>query len=145
MGNKLRRGTAMIEFCFLLPWYVFLFAGAFDFGFYSYSLIATTTAARAAAYYCAASATTCADNTTTCTNYVTTQLRYLPNVGSAITTCNAAPITVSATYPAAATCPDGNGCASVSVAYVTPQMVPIPGLLPSQLTITKVAVMRLRK
>ncbi len=39
--DRRRRGGSMIEFCLLLPWYIFLFVGAFDFGFYAYSLIST--------------------------------------------------------------------------------------------------------
>lgn len=144
-GNQRRRGSAMVEFCFLLPWYVFLFAGVFDFGFYSCSLIATANAARVTAYYCAAKdgACTVANSDTTCVNYVVGQLKYLPNVGSAVTTCSAAPITMTIGY-ATGSCPDANPCVTATVAYVTPQLVPIPGLLPGQLTITKAVTLRLR-
>ena len=133
----------MIEFCLLMPWYIFLFAGTFDFGFYSYALIATSNAARVGAVYCSAGSSTCASNTYTCTNYVIPQLSYMPNIKSAVTTCNASPITVTISYPAAASCPDLNSCASVTVTYVTPQLVPIPGIFPGQLTITKTVQMRL--
>ena len=138
-----QRGSAMIEFCFLLPWYIFLFIGTFDFGFYSYSLIATANAARVSAVYCSASATTCATNTYVCTNYAIGQLKYLPNIGSSVTTCNASPLTVTITYPAATSCPDGNACTSVTVSYVTPQLIPIPNVLSGQITIAKTVVMPL--
>ena len=131
----------MIEFCFLLPWYMFLFIGTFDFGFYSYSLIATANAARVSAIYCAASTTTCASNTYACTNYAIGQLRYLPNIGSAVTTCNASPLTLTITYPTASSCPDLNACTSVTVTYVTPQLIPIPNVLLGQITITKTVQM----
>src|SRR5579884_1650776 len=80
-----RRGNNIIEFTFLMPWYVFLFVGAYDFGFYSYSLISTTTAARAVANYCAHSlsnATNCANTglpeyATAC-SYALNTLKYLP-------------------------------------------------------------------
>ncbi len=131
----------MIEFCFLLPWYVFLFIGTFDFGFYAYSLVATANAARVTAMYCAASTSTCSSNTYACTNYAIGQLKFLPNVGSAVTTCNAAPLTVTITYPSIALCPDGNACTSVTVTYVTPQLIPIPNVLLGQITISKTVQM----
>jgi hypothetical protein len=136
----------MIEFCLLLPWYVFLFVGAFDFGFYAYGLIATSNAARVAAVYCSASSATCNTDPLklgVCTGYVIPQLTYMPNVGAGVTTCSASPITMTITYPASASCPDGNTCTTVSVAYVTPQLVPIPGMLAGQFTITKSVTMRL--
>ena len=133
----------MIEFCFLMPWYIFLFSGTFDFGFYSYSLIATANAARVGAAYCSASAGTCPSNTYTCTNYVISQLADMPNIGTTVTTCNASPLTVNITYPTAASCPDGNACTTVQVTYVTPGLIPIPALFPGQLTITRTVTMRL--
>jgi Flp pilus assembly protein TadG len=148
MRGNLRRGTALIEFCFILPWYVFLFVGAFDYGFYSYSLISTTTAARVAGYYCAKKSGTCAADDATMCGYAIGQLKNLPNMGAAVTACAGAPLTVTRTYHAAgADCPDGSagiGCVAVTVVYVTPQLVPIPGLLPSQLTITKTTTLGLR-
>jgi Flp pilus assembly protein TadG len=141
--RRSRTGSAMIEFCLLMPWYVFLFAGTFDFGFYSYALIATSNAARVGAAYCSASTTTCPNITYTCTNYVLTQLSYMPNIGTTVTSCTTSPATVSISYPTAATCPDTNSCVAVTVIYVTPHLVPIPGLFPGQLTITKTVQMRL--
>ena len=135
----------MVEFCLLMPWYILLFVGTFDFGFYSYALIATSNAARVSAAYCSASGITCASNTYACTNYVLTQLSYMPNIGSTVTTCNASPITVTVSYPSpvSTSCPDTFSCTSVTVTYVTPQLVPIPGIFPGQLTITKTVQMRL--
>jgi hypothetical protein len=78
-------------------------------------------------------------------DYAIGQLKNLPNMGAAVTTCAAAPLTVTPSYPVAADCPDLNPCVTVTVVYVTPQLVPIPGLLASQLTITKAVTMRLRK
>lgn len=149
MSGNLRRGTALIEFCFILPWYVFLFVGAFDFGFYSYSLISTTNAARVAGFYCANASSTCASGDATMCTYAIGQLQNLPNMGSAVTTCAASPLTVTRDYETAAStnCPDGasgKGCVTVTVAYDTPQLIPIPGLLPSQMTITKATTLALR-
>lgn len=142
-----QRGSSIIEFSLLLPWYVFLFIGAFDYGFFSYSLIATQTAASVGATYCAGSSGTVADATTAC-GYALDQLRNLPNVGSGLTTCGSgtsvtslAPVAVTA---ASITGPDGNAASSVTVVYLTPQLIPIPGLLPGQLTINRTVKMRVR-
>jgi Flp pilus assembly protein TadG len=134
----------MVEFCLLMPWYIFLFVGTFDFGFYSYALIATSNAARVSAAYCSATSGFCTSNSYICTNYVLTQLSYMPNIGTTVTTCNASPLTVTVSYPTALTnCPDTNSCTSVTVTYVTPHLAPIPGVFPGQLTITKTIQMRL--
>lgn len=143
MGSK--RGNAIIEFSLLTPWFIFLFAGAFDFGFYSYSLIATQNAARVAALYCSATASTCSANDAfACTHYVLPQVIGLPNIGSTVTTCAASPATLTVSYPVASACPDGNTCVTASFAYVTPQLIPIPGVLPGQITVTRAVTMRLK-
>ena len=146
-GNGGRRGNNIIEFTLMVPWYIFLFAGTFDFGFYSYALIAAQDAARTGAAYCATDGTKAADAANACTQYVIPQLKYLPNIGSAVTTCAGSPLTVTAVLlnsgstPAS---PDGQPATKVTVTYVTPQLIPIPGLLPGQITITKAVTMRLR-
>ena len=137
--NK-RRGANAIEFALLCPWYIFLFVGAIDFGFYSYALIATQNAARVAAMYSAASVSSAADAATTC-SYALDQLRGLPNVGSALTTCAARPLIVTASLISG---PDGAYATSVTVAYTTPQMIPMPGLIPGQLTIYRTVQMKVR-
>lgn len=141
-GNKRKRGNNVIEFTLLVPWYIFLFVGAFDYGFFSYGLIATQNAARVAAMYCAGSASAAADAATAC-GYALDQLRNMPNVGAALSTCAAAPLTVSASL---ITGPDGvaASAASVTVTYITPQLIPIPGLFPGQLTIVRNVQMKLR-
>jgi Flp pilus assembly protein TadG len=130
----------MVEFGLLCPWYIFLFIGAFDFGFYSYSLIATQTAARVAGLYCAASLSAASDSTTAC-SYSLDQLRNMPNVGSGLTTCASAPLVVTA---ALVTGPDGNNATSVTVAYTTPNLIPIPGILAGHVTISRTVKMKLR-
>lgn len=140
VGGRSRRGNALIEFSLLMPWYVFLFVGVFDFGFYSYSLIATESAARVAALYCATDSGKATDSATAC-NFALDQLRNLPNVGSGVVTCNGSPLTVTAS---AWSGPDGNSGTSVLVTYTTPQLIPIPGLLPGQLTINRTVKMPLR-
>jgi Flp pilus assembly protein TadG len=135
-----RYGNAVIEFSFLMPWYVFLFIGTFDLGFYSYSLIAAESAARVAALYCSTNSSTAADSATAC-GYALDQLRNMPNVGYSLATCSSAPLQVTAT---SGTGPDNNAVTTVVVAYTTPQLIPIPGLLPGQLTINRTVVMALR-
>src|SRR3954451_22038539 len=98
-----RRGANAIEFALLCPWYIFLFVGAIDFGFYSYALISTQNAARVGAMYCAASSSAAADSVTPC-SYALDQLRGLPNVGAGVTTCAATPVVVTASL---VTGPDG--------------------------------------
>ena len=137
------RGNILLEFSFLLPWYVFLFVGAFDTGFYVYALMATQGAAREAALYCAASSTTASDSTTACA-YALDQLRGLPNIGFGMSSCSASPLVVSASLVTGASSPDGTNAAQVSVAYTSPQLIPIPGIFPGQLTFTRQVVMRIR-
>lgn len=146
--DKRRSGNNVIEFSLLVPWYVFLFIGVFDFGFFSYSLIAVQSAARVGAEYASYSTTTEADSTTACT-YALGQLQDLPNLGSG-GACTANSTTVSSSAPLAVQAsavmsgPDTLPAASVTVTYLTPQLIPIPGLLPGQLTITRTVKMRIR-
>src|SRR6185437_2786210 len=88
---KSRRGTSLIEFSLLMPWYFFLFVGAYDFGFYSYSLISLEDGVRAAAVNASQTSSTAANSATACT-YVLGGLKNLPNMG-AVTSCSAAPLT----------------------------------------------------
>jgi hypothetical protein len=56
-------------------------------------------------------------------------------------------VAVSTTTPlSAAASPDGqaNSSVGITVVYLTPQLIPIPGLLPGQLTITRVTKMKFR-
>jgi Flp pilus assembly protein TadG len=138
---KKRRGNSLIEFSFLMPWFFFLFVGVFDFGFYDYSLIALQDGLRVAALNAAQNSSLAGNSATACT-YVLAALKYLPNIGTSVTTCSASPITVTATY-GSGTGPDGGSEATVSATYTTPQMTPIPGLLSGQYTITRTLQMRL--
>jgi len=137
-----RSGNNIIEFAFILPWYIFLFVGAVDMGFYSYALISVENAARVGAIYCAASSTTCTSNTPVCP-YALGALADLPNIPAALTTCNASPVTVTVSYPASGT-PDGQPDVQVTVAYVLPALAGIPGLLPGQYTATRTVSMKLQ-
>ena len=139
----------------LLPWALFLFIGAFDWGFFAWDLIATENAARVAAMYTSSNAGTVSDSAGACA-YALAQLAYAPNVASnprinsstplpvgvgTGATCNSAPVTVVAT---SLTGPDGSPASQVSVTYQTPLLIPIPGVLPNQVNITRVVKMRRR-
>lgn len=128
-----------MEAALLLPCLLFLFVGVFDLGFYVYALISTESAVRVAATYTSASSITATDSTTAC-SVVLAEMNDMPNL-QGVTTCTAAPLTVTATEVNG---PDGANASQVVVAYQTLQLIPIPGLLASQFTFTRTAVMRLR-
>jgi Flp pilus assembly protein TadG len=134
------RGGAMLELALLAPWIFFLFAGALDCGYYAYALISVESAARVAALYASTSASTATDTSTACT-YALQQLRGLPNVGAAITSCSANPVTVNAQVQNGS---DGTAAALVSVTYQSLPLVPIPGLLQGSFAWTRSVKMRLR-
>ena len=147
LSTRRRRGHSVIEFALFSPWLIFLFVGALDWGFYAYSLIATESAARIGAMYTSTNSTATTDAATACT-YALDQLRKMSNVGDSLTTCasgsavtSSAPIGISATSISG---PDGNTAAQLSVTYLTPAFIPIPGLLPKQVTITRTFTMRVR-
>lgn len=143
------KGNSIIEFSLLLPWFIFLFTGVFDFGFYAYALIAVENAARVAALHSSASAATAGDQSGACTLAVL-ELTGLPNVGSSYSgSCSANPITVTSAYcdsstPCTGTAGsvDGGPAAYVSITYQMPPLfrIPIPGVA----SITRSAEMRLR-
>ena len=138
--NSSRRGSSIIEFSLIFPWYVFLFVGTIDSGFFAYALIATQNAARAAAVYCSSSTSAAIDSVTACT-YATDQLRGMTNIGVSYSAgCAGSPLTVTAALLNSASSPQraaGSPATQVTVTYVTPQLIPIPGIFPGQLTITR--------
>jgi Flp pilus assembly protein TadG len=134
-----RRGHAMVEVALLSPWIFFLFAGAFDMGFYSHALISATNAARAGALHASGDAATAGDSAGACA-FALAELRSMPNVRT-LTSCAALPLIVTATP---VTGIDGAPATEVRVVYQTPMMFPIPGL-PGQLTLTRTAQMRVQE
>jgi hypothetical protein len=137
-GN--RSGHAFVEIAFFLPWIFFAFVGAFDYGFYAYALISTQSAARAGALY-TSSATGMASSSEGACSYALDELRRLPNVGNAITSCGSYPVIVGA---ASVTGPDGAAASTVTVTYQTPRLIPVPGLIPGRVTITRAVEMRVK-
>ena len=134
------KGHSVLEVALLAPWLFFLFIGVLDAGFYSYALISVESATRVAALY-TSSATANAGDTSGACSYVLDELRPISNVGSSTTTCTALPVIVSAT---AVNGPDGSSASRVSVTYRTVSLVPIPALLPKQLTFTRSVTMRVK-
>ena len=65
--RKSRRGQAALEMALLGPWFFFLSIGALDWGFYSYALITTESAARVAAEYTSTATATLSDSSGACT------------------------------------------------------------------------------
>lgn len=131
----------------LMPWYIFLFVGAFDWGYYAHALISTESAARVAAQYASTDQTTAADSTGVCT-FALEELRIVPNVGSSTTCGGASPVSVSTALigpgQANTNSADGQLAAQVSVQYTTLQLIPIPLLLNNQATFYRTVQMRLR-
>lgn len=125
----------------MLPWYIFLFVGAFDWGYYAHALISTEAAARTAGIYAASDTYHAADSSGVCT-LVLEELRIVPNVGTNLTTCTSAPVV--ATTQLLSSGADGQQAAQVAVTYTTLQLIPIPLLLKNQATFYRVVQMRLR-
>jgi Flp pilus assembly protein TadG len=144
--RKGQSGQAAVEVALMAPWIFFLFVGVFDFGFYAYAAICTQNAARAVAL---AQAETSTASLTPC-NVALGELRMLPNIGNNPTACTSGIVTVSTqtltntTTPACADCGNDASASSIraAVTYTTVPLVPIPGVLTGQLSLTRVAEMR---
>jgi hypothetical protein len=128
-----------MELALLSPWVIFLFVGALDWGFYAYSMVSIETAARSAASAIASQSDVKAISSSAACTTVLAELSTLTNIGTTVTSCGAAPLIVSATQVASV---DGNPAVQVSLTYTTPNMIPIPGLLAKQFTITRTVTMR---
>jgi len=128
----------MMELALLSPWFFFLFVGLLDWGFYAYSLVTLETATRAATSWNANHNDP--TNAVLACQIVTSEMQTLINM-SGVTTCGGtSAVSVSATQVNG---PDSAPAAQVAVTYTTPSLIPIPGLLAKQFTITRVVVMRI--
>jgi Flp pilus assembly protein TadG len=134
-----RRGSNLIEFALIVPWYVLMFIGSYDLGLYSYALITVESAARVAANHCATSVAAVSDGVA-CT-LVIDQLKYLP--AAAPTVCTGNPLTVTAS---AVTGPEGvaNSAAQVTVTYAMPAVPGLPGFIPAQYTLSRTVTMKIK-
>ncbi len=143
-----RRGSAVVEVSLLAPWILFLFVGVFDMGMYTYSMMGVENAARVAAEYTSRNWNYAGDTTGAC-NRVLAEVAMLPNVGSQAN-CNAGggnTVVVTAQALDSSTTPaslDGSRATLVQVTYTGNRLVPIPGLLMGQLTITRSVEMRVK-
>lgn len=157
------RGSAMVELCLMAPWIFFLFIGVMDFGYFAYAAIQVESAARVAAMRTSVDAAS--QSSAIACAAVLPELKFLPNIMTAVTSCNAAPLVVTQnTYcgtnaPASIICsarPTSPNCADctlgvalnsasseVVVTYNSPQFIPIPGLLDGKLNLTRKAEMRI--
>ena len=143
LRRKRCRGGSALEMSFFMPWYIFLFVGAYDWGFYAHGLISTASAARVAALYTSTDSTTQASSAGACT-YALEELRIAINIPSTLTTCNALPVIVKATARTGTASADCNPASEVAVTYRTGAFIPIPGLLRGQATFYRVVQMRVR-
>src|SRR5579862_4776936 len=107
-SRRKQKGHSVLEFAFFLPFLLFMFVGAFDWGFLAQALISTENAARVAALYTSSSTTAVADSTTAC-NLVLSEFADTPNVAG-VSSCASSPLTVSA---ASVTGPDGSAASQV--------------------------------
>jgi len=138
-----RSGQAVVEVTLLIPWLVFSFVAAFNFGIFAYALISTQNAARSAAMYASQSLTVAQSGSAVSQvcPYVLGELGSAPGM-SGISSCAAAPVTVTVT---ARTPGAGNmNTVQVSVTYTTMQLIPLPGLMAGSLSITRTAEIPIR-
>lgn len=134
-----RRGASVIELVLISPWIFFLFIGALDWGFYASALISVQAAARSAALYTSTGATAAGDTATACT-IVLNEIRKLPNIGTGTTTCGTNPVVTATSLNG----PDGVAATKVSVQYQSITLIPLPGMLVRQFTVTRNVTMRVR-
>jgi Flp pilus assembly protein TadG len=143
LSRKRRFGQAVIEVTLLVPWIVFSFVAAFNFGIFAYALISTENAARSGALYASQSLAVAQGGsvaTQVCT-YALGELGDAPGM-SGVANCASAPLTVTVTpkTPGA-----GNmNTVQVSVTYKTMQLIPLPGLMAGSLSITRTVEMPIR-
>ena len=149
-SNKRRKGNAIVEFALIAPLLFPMILVVVDFGLYAYAFISVENAARVGALRNSGGIDSAADQTGACSMAID-ELRGMPNVGSSFSsTCNAAPISVTAQYlcPTATNCSgsmatiDSYPAASVSVTYTVPGLFQFPFISPQ--TITRSAQMRIR-
>ena len=126
-----------MEFALLAPWYVFIFIGIFDWGFFAHGLISTENAARVAAVYLAQQNTP--TDQAAAFNYALTEMQTSVN-GSGMSNCNCLPLIVTA---AKVTGPDNADAVQVTVEYQVQQLIPIPGILPATFTFYRMAEMKI--
>ena len=139
-SSRSDRGSALVELTLLLPWFLFLFIGTIDMGFYGYALVSLQSATRVAALYTSASSAASTDVATAC-SYAVEELKSNINMASISTCGGASPVNVTATQ---ITGPDGTPAAQVVVTYTTAPLFAFPGVLSGQITVSRIVQMRIR-
>ena len=133
-------GHAVVEVALLSPFLFFLFVGALDWGFYAYALVSTENAARVSALASAASLSESGvPSQQFACQYALDEMKRLPNASHLPADCSSLPLIVQA---AAIDDDEGRRAARVTVTYQTVPLIPIPGLLPGRLTISRTAEVR---
>jgi Flp pilus assembly protein TadG len=130
-------GSSAVEFAFLVPWFVFLFVGILDTGYYMYALISAQSAARTAVLFTSSSTSASTQSTVAC-SYVYDQLTSNINLTAATTCVSPSPITLTTTV---GTGPDGNSASTVTVQFTSATLIPIPGVLPATIPVSRTAEM----
>jgi Flp pilus assembly protein TadG len=133
-----RRGGSALEMALLMPWYIFLFVGAFDWGFFAHALISVESATRIAALYAASQSS--APSVSALCPIVVNEMKISSNVTSSLN-CTSSPLVVAISSGTGA---DGQTAYTVSVTYTTLNLIPIPGLLNGQTTFTRFVEIRPR-
>jgi Flp pilus assembly protein TadG len=134
-----QKGSSAVEFAFLVPWFVFLFVGILDLGYYSYALITAQSAARTAVLFTSSSTSASTQSTLAC-SYVYDQLTSNINLTTATTCTSPSPISLTT---AVVTGPEGvvNSASTVTIEFTSATLIPIPGVLPANIPIVRTATM----
>lgn len=138
--RKRARGGAMLEMVLISPWIFLLFIGALDWGFYASALVSLQAGVRTAALYTSSSVSVAGNSDEACT-IVLNEIRKLPNIGSSVTACNSNPVVTATSITNG---PGGSPASRVTVTYTSISLIPMPGLLKKQFTVTRSAIMRVR-
>jgi Flp pilus assembly protein TadG len=143
------RGGSALEMAMVLPWIVFLYIGAFDWGYYAHALISTENAARIVGNWASYNTVNATSTGTDACTLAVEELRIVPNI-SATQTCGPTQVVNVSTALVGPGQTDTNSAyggdyaATVSVTYTTLQLIPIPGLLKNQATFYRTVRMRIR-
>jgi Flp pilus assembly protein TadG len=137
MTASKKSGSSAVEFAFLVPWFVFLFVGTLDMGYYNYALITAQSAARTAVLYTSSSLSAAGHPDQACT-YVYDQLTSNINLVGATTCTSPSPITLTT---AIRTDVDGNQASAVTIQFTSALLIPIPPILPATVPIVRTAQM----
>jgi Flp pilus assembly protein TadG len=133
-----RTGSSAVEFALLVPWFIFLFVGVLDLGYYNYALITAQSAARTAALFTSSSASASTQTADVVCTYVYDQLTSNINLSGATTCTGTSPITLTNSV---ANGPDGNSASTVTIQFTSATLIPIPGLLPANIPVARTAQM----